>query len=114
LIDVNADDLQPVVDTPGELAQMQARADADRHVALTPQLVAGQDVVVERMAVIEHAAAEPMRDHWGLKVFGQHAYFSGSIKCAAANEDQRVLGLGEQRNGLLERGAVERIDAGLK
>src|SRR5262249_40866086 len=79
-----------------------------RHVALAPQLVAGDDVVAERMAVIEHAAAEPMRDYRGLEVLGQRTYLRGSVERAAADEDQRALGLGEKRDGLLERSAVER------
>ena len=40
LVDINMDDLEPIIDAPGHLVHLQPGADREHHVTIFPQLVA--------------------------------------------------------------------------
>lgn len=62
----------------------------------------------ERVALVEHALAAAIGDDRCGELLAERAHFIRRFERAAADEDHRVLGLGEKIGGAFDRGFVER------
>ena len=83
-VGIDADDLDALVDAPLPELHQHARADAQHHVGLAPQLVAERQRHAERIAAVEHAAAAPIAEHRRLQHGGEGGDFFGRALRAAA------------------------------
>src|SRR5205823_6605592 len=62
-IDLDANDLERIVDAPADELRMQARADAEHHIGLGPQLMAGREWQAQLVAAVDHALPHTSRGH---------------------------------------------------
>ena len=93
------------------LHAVEVGADADDDVGLVPQRAGGGDVSGQadeaRVVRREHAGRAVGGEHGGGEALGEVGQRAAGVAGAGAGPDQRPLGLGETRGGVVER-AVRR------
>ena len=111
-IDVDAQDFQVAVEAPFILSDQQARADTDDHVRVLPQAMADRQGDGEAMAAVDHARPAPVGDDGRLQQFGERGHLGAGVLRAAADDDQRLLGVPQNLRELLDGVRVDRRTQG--
>ena len=108
-VGVDPDDLQLLVDAPPDVGHCSRVPTASTTSAVAHSSCATGEHMRERMAVIHHALAAPVGRDRRAEPLGERPHLLGGVKRAAADEDQRALGLRQQLRGAFDRVLVERL-----
>ncbi len=102
-IDVDAHDLELVVDAPVAVLDEEARADRQDGVGVLPQAMADRHVDGQAMRGGDDAAPAPVGADRRLEHLGELDDLGRGVHGAAAQHDDRPLGIAEDLRGRLDR-----------
>ena len=108
-VDIDANDLERIVEAPILLLRLQTRADSKHDIGLAPEAIAGRHGDRQFVPAIQHALAHASGHDRRIEHFGDQADELASILRTTADHDHRSLGgaqqLGRALDGLIIDGA---------
>jgi hypothetical protein len=112
-VDVDADDLELVVEAPDLLLRRKARADGQDHVGLAPEQVAGGHGDGQAMAAVDHALAHAAGHDRCVQHLGDACNVLACTLGAAADHDQRALSAAQKLGRALDCVLIDGAGVGL-
>jgi hypothetical protein len=102
-VDVDAHDLQPIIDSPLALLKKQPRADAEHDIRVGPQPMSDRQTDVQPVCRRHHTLAPPIRHDRRFEHFCQLDDFGARIERPPAHDDERPLGFAQNSGGSSHR-----------